>query len=222
MVPCLQPPLLPLLFNVATHWAGTKQADIQWGFAWHPVAAATPTGNSHLWGRKWSAAQRAQLQPTLSTFRCLQQQGKLRLLRAWSHISGYKHRHWKKYWTKFFFLLQVEEATCAVALSSNEMAMIWWQLLAKPIDLEWKVLLPFSTAKPQSVSCMRHPLFFYVIISVTLQYETFSIQSLCVGGCEYFQLIVMNALAQAAAAGRGLRAPLSKPSSDMLLTAPQR
>lgn len=59
------------------------------------------------------------------------------------------------------------------------------------------------------------------MISVALQYETFSIQSLCVGGCEYFQLIVMNALAQAVAAGIGLRAPLSKPSSNMLLAAPQ-
>lgn len=102
-----------------------------------------------------------------------------------------------------------------MVLGSSEIAMICCWLLQKPIDLEGRVLLPFGTAKPQSVSYMRHPLFLYLIISVTLQYETFSIQSLCVGGCEYFQLIVMKALAQAVAAGRGLRAPLSKPSSNI-------
>lgn len=69
----------------------------------------------------------------------------------------------------------------------------------------------------QLVSYMRHPLVFYLIISVTLQYENFSIQPLCVGGCEYFQLIVMNALAQAVAAGIGLQAPLPKPSSNISL-----
>lgn len=44
-----------------------------------------------------------------------------------------------------------------------------------------------------------------------------SVQPLCVGGCECFQLIVMNALAQAVAAGIGLRAPLPKPGSSILL-----
>ena len=63
----------------------------------------------------------------------------------------------------------------ALALSSDEIAKIWWQSLLKPIDLERKVLPPINTPKPESVSYMQHPLFFYLIISVTLQYETFSI-----------------------------------------------
>lgn len=112
----------------------------------------------------------------------------------------------------FSFLLQALcwecQATSSLAPKSCGVAMSWWQSLLKPLDLEWKLLPPINTAKPcQIISHMRHPLFFYLIISVTLQYATFSIQSLCVGGCEYFLLIVLNALAQAVAAERCFQTP---------------
>lgn len=40
--------------------------------------------------------------------------------------------------------------------------MIWWQLLLKPIDLEWKVLPPINIAKPESVSLLWETSFVFL------------------------------------------------------------
>lgn len=48
----------------------------------------TPAWNSHLSGRKWNAAQTAQLHHTQGTSRSLHQQGQLRMLNTWFHTWG--------------------------------------------------------------------------------------------------------------------------------------
>lgn len=179
--------------------------------------------NTHLWGRKWNAAETARaphaghLQVPVparkaADARCLVSHlglwmsslEKIPFLFFFRHYSGSIKPLLLRHWT--VMRLQWFGGSC------------YWS----PLIWNRKSYLPLTLLNlNQLVSYMRHPLVFYLIISVTLQYETFSNQSLCVGGREYFQLIAMVALAQAVAAGRGLQAPLSNPSSSMLLAARQ-
>lgn len=195
-------------------WTNTQQ-----GFAWHPVTAVSPNLKlSHLRRRvkhstEWASPPDAE---------------HLQVLVPPKQAEDVQHlvSHWRLCTlslVKIPFIF-----SCRDCAGSIKPLLLWhWAAMRvqrfcgsrywSPLIWSGKSCLPISTAKPESVSYMRHPLVFYLIISITLQYENFSIQPLCVGGCECFQLIVTNALAQAVAAGIGLQAPLPKPGSNISL-----